>query len=266
MRVGRAELRVGCSGWSYDDWVGPWYPSHIPAAGRLAWYAEHFDAVEVNSTHYRTPTAAAVGAWCDAVPAGFRFAVKLHRFGTHRKKLLEPEGWVPRSVEPVARLGQLAGTMLLQLPPRWTPQPERLDAALTLLRRDAPAGHRRVAVEVRDGRWLNEEVCGVLDRHRAALCLHDLLPGLLDGRATSALSQLASRGRSPSFTYLRFHGPDSAHPYHGSYDGRHLRPIAARVAELLASGVHVEAYFNNDVGAVAPHDANRFRDMVVSAA
>jgi uncharacterized protein YecE (DUF72 family) len=155
--------------------------------------------------------------------------------------------------------------MLLQLPPKWGPRPDRLDAALTELRRAAPRGHRRIAVEVRDERWLDAEVREVIDRHDAALCLHDLLPGLLSGSTSSALGRLLSGRRSPSFAYLRFHGPDPDHPYHGSYDGRHLGPIASRVAELLTAGVDVEAYFNNDVGGVAPRDALRFRDLVVAA-
>jgi uncharacterized protein YecE (DUF72 family) len=238
----------------------------VSGSDRLAWYARHFDAVELNTTHYRTPTEAAVGGWRDGVPTSFRFAVKLHRFGTHRKKLLDPEGWAPRSMEPVRGLGARAGTQLLQLPPRWVPRPDRLDAALHELGRVAPRGHRRVAVEVRDERWLDDEVRDVLDRHGAALCLHDLLPGLLEGRATSALARLVDRSGSPPFAYLRFHGPDRHHPYHGSYDGRTLGPIAHRVAELLAQGIDVEAYFNNDVGAVAPRDALRFRDLVVAAA
>jgi uncharacterized protein YecE (DUF72 family) len=246
MRVGSAHLWVGCSGWSYDDWSGRFYPPGLPAAERLAWYASRFDAVEVNATHYRTPTTAAVAGWRDATAADFHFAVKLHRFGTHRKKLTDPDGWVPRPIDPIAPPGDRAGTVLLQLPPRWRPRIDRLDRALAVIGR-----RHRIAVEVRDERWLGDELDRVLDTHGAVRVHHDLLP--LDPASVA----------TARFEYWRFHGPDRADPYHGRYDGRHLRGVARRVAESIRRGRDVEAYFNNDVGAAAPADAARFRDQVL---
>ncbi len=246
MDVGPARLWVGCSGWSYDDWSDRFYPAGLAAGQRLAWYATRFDAVEINATHYRTPTEGAVSGWRDAVDEDFHFAVKLHRFGTHRKKLAEPDGWVPRSIDPIAPLGDRAGSVLLQLPPRWLPRLDRLDRALALLGR-----RHRVAVEVRDERRLGDELDDLLAAHGAARVHHDLLP--LDP---------PSPPNAP-FEYWRFHGPDRANPYHGHYDGRHLRGVARRVAESLRRGVDVEAYFNNDFDAAAPVDAARFRDQVL---
>jgi uncharacterized protein YecE (DUF72 family) len=241
-------LRVGCSGWSYDEWVGPFYPSDLPASQRLARYAQEFDTVEVNSTHYGTPSPSTVAAWAAAVPVGFEFCVKLHRFGTHRKRLLDPAGWAPKSVAPVSQLGARAGPVLLQLPPRWRPELGRLDAALTELRR---AGAPPVAVEIRDHRWLDADADGgslrdVLVRHGAALCHHDLLP--VDG---------LSEPTAP-FVYLRFHGPDPDHPYRGRYPLERLREVAGRCRALLDAGVDVHAFFNNDIGAAAPRDAAAF--------
>lgn len=246
MRVGEARLYVGCSGWSYDEWAGRFYPDGLPPAERLAWYATRFDAVEINATHYRTPTAAAVEGWASAVPSEFRFAVKLHRFGTHRKKLGDAEGWVPRSIDPIAPLGSKAGTLLLQLPPRWLPRFDRLDRTLELI-----GSRHRVAVEIRDERWLVPELDEVLARHGAARVHHDLLP--VDPPDPSTVP----------FAYWRFHGPDRSHPYHGHYDGRRLRSVARRIARALRDGTDVEAYFNNDVDAAAPFDAMRFRDQVL---
>ena len=248
-------LVVGCSGWSYDDWTGPFYPADLPARRRLEHYASQFGSVEVNSTHYGTPSAATVEGWRAAAPDDFVFCVKLHRFGTHRKKLLDPESWAPRSLEPVRGLGSRAGPVLLQLPPRWKPRLDRLDAALSTLR---GLGSRPVAVEVRDERWLGAELDEVLDRHRAVLCHHDLVRGLM---TTAAL-----RTPAAGFVYLRFHGPDPDHPYHGSYPAATLGRVARRCAELQRDEVDVFAFFNNDVGAAAPVDAKRFAAAARSAA
>lgn len=247
----RGRLRVGCSGWSYDEWVGPYYPEGLRTVERLACYAEEFDSVEINSTHYGTPSATTLEGWCSAVPGDFRFAVKAHRFGTHRKKLIDPEQWAARTVAPALQLGGRRGPLLVQLPPRWQPRLDRLDAALSVLADEAPRLRR--VVEVRDPRWLGPELDALLRRHRVASCHHDLLD--VDG-----LSEPTA-----SFVYVRFHGPDRQRPYHGSYGTGRLRPIAARVAELLDAGVDAYAYFNNDVGAAAPADARRFRTMVDQA-
>jgi uncharacterized protein YecE (DUF72 family) len=247
----RGRLRVGCSGWSYDEWVGPFYPEGIRTADRLAFYAEEFDSVEVNSTHYGTPSAATIDGWRSAVPADFRFAVKLHRFGTHRKKLMEPEQWVPRSAAPPELLGAQCGPLLVQLPPRWRPELARLDAALTVLSRTLP--RRRRVVEIRDERWLGPALDELLARHRTALCHHDLLD--VDGLSRP----------TASFVYVRFHGPDRARPYHGSYSSQRLRAVAQQLAALLDGGIDAYAYFNNDIGAAAPADARRLRAMVLEA-
>ena len=247
-RPASGRLRVGCSGWVYADWAGRFYPDGLPAARRLAHYATIFDAVEVNSTHYGTPSEATVDGWCAAVPDDFELCVKLHRFGTHRKKLADPESWVPRALEPALRIGSRAGPVLLQLPPRWRPQLDRLDAALAELRRH---GSPPVAVEVRDERWLVLELDGVLAAHSAVLVHHDLLPGV------GGLDDVGE-----PFAFLRFHGPDPANPYHGSYTDERLDSVAGPCAALLDRGVDVHAFFNNDWDAVAPGDALRFAAMV----
>jgi len=248
MQVGSARLLVGCSGWSYDDWAGRFYPEGLAPADRLSWYATWFDAVEVNATHYRTPTESAVCGWRDSVGPDFHFAIKLHRFGTHRKKLADSDGWVPRSLDPIAPLGPRAGTVLLQLPPRWKPRLDRLDETLTRIGR-----RHHVAVEVRDERWLGDDLDRLLSSHGAVRVRHDLLT--VDPPTPD----------DAPFEYYRFHGPDREHPYHGSYDDQHLVAVARRAAGALTRGVDIEAYFNNDWDAAAPYDATRFRALVIEA-
>src|SRR3954468_5412248 len=70
---------VGTSSWAGPGFVEEWYPPGLPPRDRLAWYAERFDAVEVNSTFYAVPTPRALGRWAGQTPADFTFDVKLHR-------------------------------------------------------------------------------------------------------------------------------------------------------------------------------------------
>lgn len=80
-------IRIGTSGWVYGDWRGRFYPQGVAQKNWLGYYAQHFDTVELNATTYRLPKPEQVRRWCDAVPQGFAYTVKLSRLITHRKAL-----------------------------------------------------------------------------------------------------------------------------------------------------------------------------------
>lgn len=241
-------VRIGCSGWSYRDWRGLVYPADLPARSWFAHYAGAFDTVELNTTFYRLPAATTVEGWRDQAPPGFTYAVKVGQFGTHRKKLLDPQRWLARHLERADLLGPHLGPNLFQLPPRWRRDAGRLDALL-----EAAPKRIRWAVELRDPSWLHDEVYEVLARHGAALCLHDLLadhPMIV----------------TTDWTYLRFHGTDPLQaPYRGRYTGRRLKTVADRIGGWTTDGVDVFAYFNNDWDGNAWSDAQWLRRRTASA-
>jgi uncharacterized protein YecE (DUF72 family) len=72
-------IAVGTSSWADPGFVEEWYPPGLPARDRLAYYAERFDAVEVNATFYAVPDAKTVERWVGQTHDGFTFDVKLHR-------------------------------------------------------------------------------------------------------------------------------------------------------------------------------------------
>lgn len=184
----------------YDEWRGVVYPAELPQRAWFAWYAEHFDTVELNSTHYRLPTPLTVGRWADQAPPGFCYAVKVGRYGSHRKKLRDAVTWLPNHLDRVRGLDGHLGPQLIQLPPRWSRDVARLDEVLSVAPREL-----RWAVEVRDPSWLHDDVYACLKRHDAALCRHDLLPD-------------HPWERTADWAYVRFHGPDALdRPYHGAY-------------------------------------------------
>jgi uncharacterized protein YecE (DUF72 family) len=238
---------VGCSGWQYRDWRGVVYPAGVPQRSWLPYYATLFDTVEVNNSFYRLPSESAVSGWAASVPPGFVFALKLGAFGSHRMKLRDAASWLPNHMVRVELLGDAAGPTLVQLPPRWRRNAERLDEFLTV----APPT-TRWAVEVRERSWLHDEIYDVLARHHAALCVHDLLedhPFVL----------------TTDWTYLRFHGPDAlVRKYYGAYGYRRLRQWATRLSDVLDSGRDVYCYFNNDWEGHAVADASWLRQALDS--
>jgi uncharacterized protein YecE (DUF72 family) len=223
------------------------YPAALPARDWFAEYARRFDTVEINNTFYRLPTEATFDGWAAQAPPGFLYAVKLGAFGSHRKKLRDPTTWLEHHVGRVRRLGNTLGPNLVQLPPRWRRDVARLDEFLAAVPTDI-----RWAVELRDASWMHDDVFATLERHGAALCLHDLLPDHPWLRTTS-------------WTYVRFHGPRAIEsPYHGRYGGRRLWRAARRLGAWLEDGVDVHAYFNNDFQGHAVEDARWLRDRLVT--
>jgi uncharacterized protein YecE (DUF72 family) len=237
----RGNFQVGTSGWVYDDWQGRVYPEALPREQWLRHYAAQFDTVEVNASFYRLPQARTFASWAEQVGDDFTFAVKFSRFGSHLKRLRDAEATIGLFLARAEQLGARLGPILVQLPPRWDVNAERLDAFL----RVAPKRHRW-AVEMRDESWLCDEVYRVLESHGAALVIHDLLPK-------------HPRVLTTDWTYLRFHGVD----YGGHYSHQMLRASANRVQDWLAGGTDVFAYFNNDKLACSVRDAGLLRRFVL---
>jgi uncharacterized protein YecE (DUF72 family) len=233
-------VRIGTSGYQYEDWRGRLYPRELPRREWLAHYARRFDTVELNNTFYRLPEAETFAAWRARVPRGFCFALKFNRYGSHMKRLREPAATIGRFFERAQELGSALGPVLLQLPPRWHADPARLDGFLAA----SPRGVRW-AVEFRDPSWLVEPVYAVLRRRRAALCIHDLLGD-------------HPREVTARFVYLRFHGPVSR----ARYPRQRLAAEARRIRSWAARRLDVYAYFNNDAECHAVEDARDLRRYV----
>jgi uncharacterized protein YecE (DUF72 family) len=240
-------VRVGCSGWQYPHWRGDLYPQDLPASQWLDHYATAFDTVEVNACFYRVPSVEAARAWADRVPLGFVFAWKASRFLTHNKKLKDPQAPLAVLMRPARALGAKLGPVLFQLPPHWRVNVERLEALLELL-----PGDVRAAFEFREPSWYDDRVMRALERHGAALCVHDM-PGSATPRALGFVGG--------AFVYARFHGVGQA-KYGGRYGGRALAPWAERFARAVREGRDVYAYFNNDAEGAAPHDAMTLRAAI----
>jgi uncharacterized protein YecE (DUF72 family) len=173
-------ISIGTSGWSYDDWVGPFYPSGTAQRDYLARYAECFELVEVDSTYYRPPNAAMVANWVARTPPQFRFSLKLPADITHKKVLVDCDHEIEAFLAALAPLGGKLQCGLLQFGyfnraafASGGQFFERLDGFLRRYAARLP-----LAVEIRNKAWLNHEYFDLLRRHGAVATLveHAWLP------------------------------------------------------------------------------------------
>jgi len=239
-------LHIGTSGWSYDHWQGVLYPPGLPLRDRLAYYVQHFQTVEVNSTFYRWPADGIFASWHRRVPDTFLLTVKAPRGLTHAARLYAPENWLAHISRGLQYLGRKRGVLLLQTPPDMAYDHARLAYFL----QQVPQW-LKVAVEFRHPSWHREEVWALLEQHRAAYCVMSgaQLPCLL--RATAP------------FVYVRLHGPDPHQLYAGCYSDEQLRWWAERIQEWTEMGREVFVYFNNDGDGNAVRNATTLRGMLI---
>ena len=234
---------IGTSGWMYDHWKGPFYPSGLETDAMLPTYAETFRSVEVNNTFYQLPDAEIVDGWRQRSPEGFIFAVKANRYITHMKNLLEPEEPVATMMDRMARLGDKLGPILFQLPPGWHVNADRLVAFTEILPESG-----RFAFEFRHPSWYVPEIYEILTQHHCAFCIHD--------HADAPSPQETTAG----FIYLRFHGPRG--DYGDQYSRSILKEWAARIQSWQDGGQNVFAYFNNDAHGYAVENARTLRSLL----
>jgi uncharacterized protein YecE (DUF72 family) len=177
------DVRLGGQGWSEPDWTGVFYPRGLKPAERLTAYAKSFDFVEIDSTFYAAPPPSSVQAWAERTPDDFRFTAKVPQQITHDpdpathlpRQPLAGERWqahLDQFVEVMRPLEPKLLALLVQLPPQWHWQPERLDVLARFL--EALPEGPRWAVEFRHRGWLNDAVFALLREHEVAFTIQDL--------------------------------------------------------------------------------------------
>lgn len=167
-----AEFLLGTQGWSYPDWVGPFYPPGTRQPDFLPVYARAFRTVELDTTFYASPSPKTVEGWRRRSPDGFEFAAKLPQLITHEKRLRGAEGELTRFVEVMDLLGDKLGPLLAQLPPDFRYGEAEWEALNEFVEQLAP--WRRWAIEFRHRSWAREDVLELLSERRVTWCINDL--------------------------------------------------------------------------------------------
>jgi uncharacterized protein YecE (DUF72 family) len=162
------QLRVGTSGYAYQEWKGSFYPEKHPDREMLNFYSQQFSTVEINHSFYRMPTEKLLQQWVQNVPAKFQFALKANQQITHILRLRNCESTMKRFLEAssVLQEGDHLGPILVQLPPNFKADPPLLEEFLKL----RPSTFR-FAFEVRHASWYTDQMYQLLRKYRTALCL-----------------------------------------------------------------------------------------------
>jgi uncharacterized protein YecE (DUF72 family) len=289
-------IHVGTSSWSDPGFVEEWYPQGLAPRDRLPYYAERFDAVEVNSTFYAVPDARQVARWAEITPDGFTFDVKLHRLLSRHSAQLNslpeplreqadtgPRGRVRldarledaladavlEAVAPLAGAGKLA-SFLLQLSPGFSPHDHKLGELERLVERLAP---HPVAIELRHRSWTRrgrlEPALAWFEEHGAVWVGVDAPRGEqvtimppVDAVTNPALAYIRAHGRNAE-GYVR--GRSVAERFAYRYPDAELEEIGARARELAERAGQVRLHFNNNRGSDAPVAAERMRELLGQA-
>lgn len=236
-------IHIGTSGWHYKHWKRVFYPVSLSSAEWLAFYADHFQCVEINSSFYRLPGVETFRNWAEMVPADFVFTVKASRYLTHMKKLMDARTGLKKFLECAYGLGSKLGPLLFQLPPRWQCNVERLRVFLAEVPTDV-----RCVFEFRDTSWFSDQVYQILKDAGAASCIYDLA------------GQLSPEIVTAGFIYVRLHGPGSA--YQGKYQERVLSQWGEKFLVWAAQGKEVFCFFDNDQNGYAAINALELKGII----
>jgi len=251
-------IRLGTSGYSFKDWVGPFYPETIKQGKMLDYYVKFFNTVEINSTYYRLPHPAVFHRIEEKAPPGFEFVVKTHRSFTHdRQDYIAAAEQLMEAVEPLSRSGKLKG-ILAQFPWSFKCSP----TALTYVCSGADLfGGVPFFVEFRHNSWVRDEVFATLrDAGIGYTCVDEpQISGMLSP-GTQATTDIG---------YVRLHGRNAdkwwdggGERYDYSYTDEQLKGWIARLEAIRKKTRKIFLFFNNCHQGQAVKNARRMLELL----
>jgi len=279
------KVRVGCCGWQYDDWVGPFYPPEKKdrRSEWLEYYGRFFDSVEIDSSFYSVPGRQTVAAWLQKGKriGDFEFSLKMHQDVTHGRMV---EGNAAEAVRLAREFehgicaplddGRLLGAVLLQLSPYFQRVDGTLRSSIPVLKEvlgGLDTGRYRYVVEFRHRSWLDmdrkeihPDALEVLRDRGAAVCVLDS-PGFPATRAqTAPHAYVRFHGRNYDLWYSREkpEGDQRLNRYDYLYAGSELEPWVEEVNDIEERCREVRIAFNNHGHAKAVQNGLQFRTML----
>jgi uncharacterized protein YecE (DUF72 family) len=241
-------ILLGTCGWSYQEWVGLFYPNNRVA--KLPFYGKIFQTVEVDSSFYRMPSKAMVAGWARATGPSFKFSLKLPKTITHDRRLVDAERELATFLDVIAPLEKTdkLGCILVQLPPSFSfDEAGNLEEFLEQL----PA-HVHSAVEFRHESWDRKETWALLEKHGVANTITDSPLEFLSKPVVTA---------DGSHAYVRWHGRGQQIWFDYTYSEEELEPWAKKLAEISSKVKTTYAYFNNHYHSSAPVNALQLLEM-----
>jgi uncharacterized protein YecE (DUF72 family) len=252
------EIRVGTSGYSFEDWRGVFYPEKVAKGKMLDHYVKHFNTVEINSTYYRIPHPAVMYNLVKKAPEGFDFVVKVPQSFTHKRdKMADEVEAFSEAIKPFEEAGNLSG-LLAQYPYSFKFNPTSLDHISRC--RDA-VDPNPLFVEFRHDSWVNREM---YDRLRGEgigyVCVDEpQLRGLLkpDLFATTDTGYVRLHGRNADQWWT---GGNLRYDY--SYSDEELNEWIVKIRKIRDKVSKLYVYFNNCHVGQAVGNAQSFLKML----
>jgi len=253
-------IAIGTSGYSYNEWVGPFYPPNTRQKDFLPIYASQFSALELNFSYYAMPSADQLRKMYESAPSLF-YSIKAHQSLTHK---VDSGKWKDEAksylgaIEPLLEAQRLEA-ILFQFPYSFHYEADNRRHLANLL--DQFAGIPS-AVEFRNTEWNNNRVIEELRKRKVAYVSTDLpdikgLPSVLDVNTAD-------------FAYFRLHGrneeswwgSDSRSRYDYLYSDKELENAAERIKRIVLKAGKILVYFNNHARAQAVKNAVTLKKLL----
>ncbi len=257
-------LHIGTCGFSYRDWIGPFYPAGIKPLEMLPYYAQHFGCVEIDSTYYAIPQPRLFEGMDRRTPPNFRFTVKAPGSITHlpadAAPVEEEAASFREALEPIRASGKLAA-VLAQFPNSFRPGPHA-NQRLTWLRDAWP--DMNLIAEFRHRAWQADETLATLRSLGIGWCN-------VDEPRFASLMRPGSEVTSP-VGYIRFHGRNygrwwkqerAGHErYDYSYSKDELTEWLPRIAAVEEQAKEAYVFFNNHHLGKSAANAQQLAEML----
>ncbi|MEO7453878.1 MAG: DUF72 domain-containing protein [Fimbriimonadales bacterium] len=241
-------IRIGTSGFSYEDWVGPFYPKNLSKSKWFDYYAQEFSCLEINASYYSWMTPRAMQSLASRAPHDFNFAVKLNKSITHGKEDIQKG--ILATLEQNAPLDN--PVHLAQFPNGFKPSEEnwsRVEGLSTL---------PKLVVEFRNSEWQTDETYKRLTKLGISLCA-------VDSPRIEGLPRF-TRNLTGPIAYTRFHGRNAEKWYehdhaYERYDYLYTESELTEIADDLKSmAVKMQdafVFFNNHYAAQSVTNARQ---------
>jgi uncharacterized protein YecE (DUF72 family) len=261
-------IKLGTSGFSFKDWVGPVYPQGVKPGNMLPYYENvlNFDTVEINFTYYQLPSLRSFEAMAKKTSPGFEFVVKANREMTH--DMIDKKTWeltdnkdvfkkFNSSLKVLADHGKL-GSVLAQFPVFFFPKKQNVDYIVEFKERMEGIP---VVIEFRNKAWLSERTFQSLEEAKLGYCVVDEpdLPRLVPfmPRVTSDLGYFRFHGRNKNW----FNVPTSER-YNYMYSEEELKEFVPHVQEVAEKTSKTYCFFNNCHNGQAAMNAQMMKKML----
>ncbi|APF17433.1 DUF72 domain-containing protein [Caldithrix abyssi] len=253
------DVKIGTSGYSYEDWRSHFYPANLSKSKFLEFYAQFFNAVEINSTYYAIPNSFTIRRMVEKTPPNFCFIVKTHQETTHRRQEnSQAIAQLLNALKPMIDSGKFHG-FLAQFPYSFKNNEE--NRKYLLQTRELLQEHP-LFVEFRHISWITPPMYQFLEQNNIGYVNVDepQLPGLLPPQALA----------TTRFGYVRFHGRNAQNWWEGKGSARYdylyteeeLEQWMGNIRQLLQKTYRTYIFFNNHPRGQAIKNARQMLNLI----